>query len=176
MAALDENVHTGFDGITPGDAILVNGTIGDHGMAVMSVRNGLEFERKQVSLALKRTRRQEDRITEAYINEAMDLGRYKQEMGKLGQRREGLEKALKDAERRESQEKQSREALGQIESFCHRVAQGLDALGFEERQQLLRLVVERITLGDNTIRIETIIPTGDDDVRLRYRHPEFIEG
>lgn len=28
----------------PGDAILLSGTIGDHGMAVMSVREGLEFE------------------------------------------------------------------------------------------------------------------------------------
>ena len=28
----------------PGDAILVSGTIGDHGMAIMSVREGLQFE------------------------------------------------------------------------------------------------------------------------------------
>jgi hydrogenase expression/formation protein HypE len=28
----------------PGDAIIVSGTIGDHGMAIMSVREGLEFE------------------------------------------------------------------------------------------------------------------------------------
>jgi len=30
--------------VRPGDAVLVNGTIGDHGMAIMSVREGLEFE------------------------------------------------------------------------------------------------------------------------------------
>jgi hydrogenase expression/formation protein HypE len=30
--------------VRPGDVILVNGTIGDHGMAIMSVREGLEFE------------------------------------------------------------------------------------------------------------------------------------
>ncbi|MDJ0923603.1 MAG: hydrogenase expression/formation protein HypE [Acidimicrobiia bacterium] len=30
--------------VRPGDAILVSGTIGDHGMAIMSVREGLEFE------------------------------------------------------------------------------------------------------------------------------------
>lgn len=30
--------------ISPGDQILLSGTIGDHGMAVMSVREGLEFE------------------------------------------------------------------------------------------------------------------------------------
>lgn len=30
--------------VRPGDVVLVNGTIGDHGMAIMSVREGLEFE------------------------------------------------------------------------------------------------------------------------------------
>jgi hydrogenase expression/formation protein HypE len=30
--------------VGPGDAILVSGTVGDHGMAIMSVREGLEFE------------------------------------------------------------------------------------------------------------------------------------
>jgi hydrogenase expression/formation protein HypE len=39
----------GFDRIRAGDAILVNGTIGDHGMSVMSVRSGLEFETEIVS-------------------------------------------------------------------------------------------------------------------------------
>ena len=30
--------------VRPGDTVLVSGTIGDHGMAIMSVREGLEFE------------------------------------------------------------------------------------------------------------------------------------
>lgn len=30
--------------VKPGDAILVSGTVGDHGMAIMSVREGLEFD------------------------------------------------------------------------------------------------------------------------------------
>lgn len=37
-------VAVGPDRARPGDAVLVSGTIGDHGMAIMSVREGLEFE------------------------------------------------------------------------------------------------------------------------------------
>ncbi len=37
-------ISVGPQGAKPGDAILVSGTIGDHGMAIMSVREGLEFE------------------------------------------------------------------------------------------------------------------------------------
>jgi len=32
------------DGCRPGDQVLVSGTIGDHGVAIMSLRNGLRFE------------------------------------------------------------------------------------------------------------------------------------
>ncbi|MDX2183909.1 MAG: hydrogenase expression/formation protein HypE [Gemmatimonadaceae bacterium] len=34
---------------TPGDVVIVSGTIGDHGMAIMSVREGLEFDTTIVS-------------------------------------------------------------------------------------------------------------------------------
>ena len=51
-----------------------------------------------------------------------------------------------------------------LEQFCHQVAQGLDALTFEERQQLLRLVVESITVGNGRVRVETVIPTRQDNL------------
>lgn len=35
--------HLGIERVQPGDVILVNGPIAEHGLAVMSVRNGLEF-------------------------------------------------------------------------------------------------------------------------------------
>ncbi len=44
VAELDERARLGFDQIRPGDAILINGNLGDHGIAIMSVRDGLEFE------------------------------------------------------------------------------------------------------------------------------------
>jgi len=37
-------VKLGFDKIAPGDKILVNGTIGDHGMTIISQREGIRFE------------------------------------------------------------------------------------------------------------------------------------
>jgi hydrogenase expression/formation protein HypE len=37
-------VALGPERVRPGDAVLVSGTIADHGMAVMSVRDGLEFD------------------------------------------------------------------------------------------------------------------------------------
>lgn len=44
VGVLRDGVSVGPDRAKAGDAILVSGTIGDHGMAIMSVREGLEFE------------------------------------------------------------------------------------------------------------------------------------
>ncbi len=44
VGLLRSDILVGPHRAQPGDAILVSGTIGDHGMAIMSVREGLEFE------------------------------------------------------------------------------------------------------------------------------------
>jgi len=44
VGVLRPGISVGPHRAEPGDAILVSGTIGDHGMAIMSVREGLEFE------------------------------------------------------------------------------------------------------------------------------------
>jgi len=44
VGALRQNISVGPAQAQVGDVVLVSGTIGDHGMAIMSVREGLEFE------------------------------------------------------------------------------------------------------------------------------------
>ncbi|MCC6605158.1 MAG: hydrogenase expression/formation protein HypE [Anaerolineae bacterium] len=44
VGVIPEGVHIGPHRAQPGDVVILSGTIGDHGMAVMSVREGLAFE------------------------------------------------------------------------------------------------------------------------------------
>lgn len=44
LGLIREGVHVSPQNARPGDAVVVSGTIGDHGIAIMSVREGLEFE------------------------------------------------------------------------------------------------------------------------------------
>jgi hydrogenase expression/formation protein HypE len=43
------NVELGFDKIRAGDSVIVSGTIGDHGMTIMSQREGIKFQSKLIS-------------------------------------------------------------------------------------------------------------------------------
>ncbi|MBI5958213.1 MAG: hydrogenase expression/formation protein HypE [Chloroflexi bacterium] len=49
IGLIPAGVHIAADRARPGDKIIVSGTIGDHGMAIMSVREGLNFETEIVS-------------------------------------------------------------------------------------------------------------------------------
>lgn len=44
IGLVSEGISLSVRAAQPGDRVLVSGTIGDHGMAIMSVREGLEFE------------------------------------------------------------------------------------------------------------------------------------
>ena len=44
IGVIDRPVHISADQARPGDQVIVSGTIGDHGMAIMSTREGLQFE------------------------------------------------------------------------------------------------------------------------------------
>lgn len=44
LGAMREDLPPGWGEPQPGDVVLVNGTLGDHGMAVMSAREGLRFD------------------------------------------------------------------------------------------------------------------------------------
>ncbi|MCA9268312.1 MAG: hydrogenase expression/formation protein HypE, partial [Planctomycetales bacterium] len=44
VGRVPDGLHIGPNSAQPGDAVIASGTIGDHSMAIMSVREGLEFE------------------------------------------------------------------------------------------------------------------------------------
>ncbi|MCH7972113.1 MAG: recombinase zinc beta ribbon domain-containing protein, partial [Chloroflexi bacterium] len=142
-----------------------------------SVADEYELTKKQIALALKRVVVQEDRMTDAYRNEAIELNRFKIDMQKLSQRRKGLEKQQEELQLRKVQEESRQTALEHLERFCGEVATGLSNLTFEERQHLLRLVVERVIVRDNLVRVETVIPSDRQRAGLlRTRHPELDSG
>ena len=139
------------------------------------VVSSLEAEAKQASATLKKLSTQEDRVTAAYVGEVMGLERYKGEMEKLSQRRVQLEQVIHDVEGKKHQERDNRQALAHLKSFCQEASVGLDTMTFEERQQLLRLVIDQVTVDNGVAHIDTRIPGPSSQGQLRLRDPERRE-
>ena len=106
----------------------------------------------------------------------MALARYTSEMATLSQRREQQEKVIQDLEGKKHQERDSRQVLVHLKSFCQEVTGGLDTMTFEDRQQLLRLVIDQVTVENGVAHIDTRIPAASTKDQLRLRDPEPVEG
>ena len=131
-------------------------------------------ERKKLGIALKRVAAQEDRVTEAYVSKAMNLDHYKEEIDKLKSHRQELDRPQWEVDQCQRQKQNPQKTLARLERFCHQGSKGLTSLIIDEGQQLLRLVIERITVENGVARIDTVIPPEQDDLRNRY--PEPLEG
>lgn len=94
----------------------------------------MEAERKQIQVATRQVKAQEDRITDIYNNEAMVLERYIVEMDELGRRHQELGQTDANLDARAKSHEENRKALEQLDRFCRRVVDGLDPLTLEKRQ------------------------------------------
>ena len=112
--------------------------------------------------------REEQRLIDAYQVGAVELD-------ELHQRRQRLREAGQQVRQREqvvaeqvAQAQRATTLAETVEAFCARLGAQLTDPTFETKQQILRLVVERIVVTDEEIVIQHIIP-GDDTSRLYPR-------
>jgi hypothetical protein len=58
--------------------------------------------------------------------------------------------------------------VGKVDSFARRIRNGIDALEFEERQKLVRLLVEQVRVTGPSVRLHLRIPlegpASDEDI------------
>ncbi|MEX0762402.1 MAG: recombinase family protein [Dehalococcoidia bacterium] len=139
----------------------------------------LMMEMRSLKAGLNTLKRREDRLTDAYLSEVMDLEMYGSELKNIRSEQAGLERRLAEMEQASLRQETLDQTLESVEAFCRTVAQGLEALTFDERQRLLQLLVERIDIEGDLVRISGVIPpvapsggTGE----LRPCHPERSEG
>ncbi|HSH77208.1 MAG TPA: hypothetical protein VLA19_01600, partial [Herpetosiphonaceae bacterium] len=117
--------------------------------------------------------REEQRLIDAYQVGAVELD-------ELHQRRQRLREAGQQVRQREqvvaeqvAQAQRATTLAETVEAFCARLGAQLTDPTFETKQQILRLVVERIVVTDEEIVIQHIIP-GDDTSRLYPRPGHLI--
>ncbi len=80
-----------------------------------------------------------------------DMELIQKEQGELEQRKAELERQL--AQRQLTQTQEDR-----IRNLVEKIGRGLDILDFIGKQELLRLLIERIIYQEQSIELQTIIP------------------
>ncbi len=131
-----------------------------------------ELRRRQATLQGVRASvaRQRQRLLEAYLAEVIDLGAFQRQDGALaGQQADLL------AREREVAAQGAR--LVQVSAIAHSMTQvleqlrvGLGQAGFEQRRQLVELLIDRVVVTDGQVEIRYVIPTTDHSTKTRFCH------
>ena len=65
------------------------------------------------------------------------------------------------------------QATTHVEVFCRRVGEGLATATFEQRRQLLELLIDRVVVTDEHVEIRYVVPTSPAGEQTRFYQLRF---
>ena len=111
-----------------------------------------------------------ERLTEAYLGGVIPLPEYERRRAEIGAR----DASLAEQERRLSGEADRLdETLGlaaSLEAFCERVSTGLETATFDQKRQLVELLIDRVVVTGDEVEIRYVFPTSPQSEHVRFCH------
>lgn len=120
--------------------------------------------------AERQTERQQKRLLEAYLQEIIELKEFERKRIELEKKQDVL-KAEKIQLEATSLEHIEISALAtSIEAFCHTIQPVLEKATFEQKRQLVELLIDRVVVFDEKVEIRYVVPT-----KLEGPHVPFCQ-
>lgn len=111
-----------------------------------------------------------ERLTDAYLRAVIPLAEYERRRQLLEQKHA----ALRAREAQLAGDATRRQALAgvaaSLDAFCARVAGGLAAATFEQRRELVLLLIDRVIVTDGDVEIRYVLPTSPESEHVRFCH------
>jgi site-specific DNA recombinase len=113
---------------------------------------------------------QRERLTDAYLHGIMALPEFEQRRRDREHKDDAL--ALQDEQlSAQAHRHQERAALAtRLQAFCQRVSAGLAAASFEQKRQLVELLIDRVVVTNDDVEIRYCIPTTPTSEHVRFCH------
>jgi site-specific DNA recombinase len=111
-----------------------------------------------------------NRLTEAYLTEVIPLTEYQRRRQELEQRRHALANEANHLLAQVDRHNQLAGLVAHAEDFCRRIQAGLATAAFEQKRQLVELLVDRVVVTDDHVEIRYVIPTSPSAEHVRFCH------
>ncbi len=113
---------------------------------------------------------QTERLTDAYLSAVLPLEEYQRRRLELEQRQQGIAEQARQLEVSVGRHDELAGMVQSIEAFCQRVQQGLAETTFEQKRQLIELLIDRVVVTNEEVEIRYVIPTSPTSEHLRFCH------
>ncbi len=111
-----------------------------------------------------------ERLTDAYLGGVIPLSEYRHRRGVI----EGRRAALVEQEQRLSGEASRLDDLlglvASLEAFCERVSSGLRDATFDQKRELVELLIDRVVVTGDGVEIRYVFPTDPRSEHIRFCH------
>ena len=130
----------------------------------------LQARRETLRRGQVQLRQQLERLTDAYLRAVIPLDEYERRRRDLEQRVSAL--ARQEEQLRDDTERQRQLAglAASLEAFRERVRCGLAQASFEQRRQLVLLLIDRVVVTDADVEIRYVLPTSPESEHVRFCH------
>ncbi len=130
----------------------------------------LQAQRENLGKAQTSLGRQLERWTEAYLTGVLELEEYKRRRVELEQRQQSLHRQQEQLAASINQQVELMGIATSITDFCGRVSQGLNEATFEQKRQLIELLVDRVIVQEEEVEIRYVVPTTPSSENTRFYH------
>src|SRR6266446_2748815 len=130
----------------------------------------LQARREQLRKAQLSVNQQVERLTEAYLAGIITLEELKRRRQDLTQRQEALASQVRQLEASMDRQIELAQVMSSIQEFCQRVQDGLEQATFEQKRQLVELLIDRVIVTNEEVEIRYVIPTSRNSEQVRFCH------
>jgi site-specific DNA recombinase len=111
------------------------------------------FDCSQSQRLIGQLKRRVARLIDAYENELLDKQEFQSRIRRAKDRLAQETEALDRREREAASKEELRLVVGQFEDFAEHIREGLDQVDFESKRKILRLLIHRIEIDKDEVRI-----------------------
>jgi site-specific DNA recombinase len=128
----------------------------------------LQARREQLRRAQRQLDQQLERLTDAYLVAVFPLAEYERRRRELEQKRQGLARQEEQLAAQVDRQAEVAGMVRSVEAFCQRVRDGLERATFEQRRQLVELLIDRVLVADGEVEIRYVFPTSPSSESVRF--------
>jgi site-specific DNA recombinase len=131
-----------------------------------------ELRRRQATLrrVLASVARQRQRLLEAYLAEVIDLACFQRQDRTLGQQEADLLAREREVAAQGERLVGLSATAQSMTQILEQLRVGLDQAGFQQRRQLVELLIDRVVVTDGHVEIRYVIPTTKRSTHTRFCH------
>ena len=118
----------------------------------------LQARRQTLQKAIAQLERQQTRLLDVYLAEVIGQDEFERKRLELAQTQHGLQEQFRQLDAQAQKHIDIAALSVGIEEFCQRVQPTLQHLSFEQRRQLVQLLVDRVIINDEHVEIRYVIP------------------